>query len=55
MDTATKYLGIYKQYDDGQWFLYECRYGTSQAYDHEPTAAEIDTYRNHLVRLPEFA
>jgi hypothetical protein len=50
----TAYYGIYKQHEGGQWFLCESRYGTSQAFDSEPTDAEVKAYRNHLVSQPEF-
>jgi hypothetical protein len=51
----TAYYGIYKQHEEGQWFLCEARYGTAQAFDHEPSEAEVKAYRNHLVSQPEFA
>jgi hypothetical protein len=51
----TTYYGIYKQLEAGQWFLCESRYGTSQAFDSEPSEADVKAYRNHLVSQPEFA
>jgi hypothetical protein len=46
---GTRYFGIYKQYEEQGWFLTESRYGTSVWFDHEPTEAEIDEYRNHVA------
>jgi len=53
MDTLTiiqtRYYGITKECDRGNWYLCEAREGTYQHFDHEPTDAEVTAYRNDLV------
>ena len=51
MDQPTRYYGIWRQYDDhtSAWYL-ATENGDERRYDHRPSDAEVDTFRDAVIR-----
>ena len=49
MDTTqnTKYNGIHRQLDRGQWWIFDDN-GYDEAFDHRPTDDDVKAYRDRL-------